>query len=181
MINRLWVTLLYYFGGHSHQSCLIGWQTVSKWYLMYLAGSLINHVPSYGQLKQPVSTLLHFLARQFSSIMSHPITNREWVTLLYFCLALAISSIMSYPIICREWVTLFYSFPASLINRAHPMTNSLWVTLLYFSSCHSHQSWLIPWPTECEWHSFISFPGTQTMNNSKCVTLLYLFSRQSHW
>ena len=36
------------------------------------------------------------------------------------------------------------------------MTHSLWVTL----SLLSHQSLLIPWPTACEWHCFISFQGS---------------------
>ena len=56
---------------------------------------------------------------------------------LFLCHAVRVSSIMS-----------------------HPMTNRKWVTLLYFFTRQSHQSCLIPWPTESEWHCFISLPGS---------------------
>ena len=119
-----------------------------------------------------------------SSIMSHPMTNRMWVKLLYF-LYQTVSSIMS-----------------------HPMTNSQWVTLLYFFAMQSHQSHLIPWPTASEWHCFISLPvslinhtsshdqqavsGTalclcqapsvmsHPITNRQWVTLLTFFARLSH-
>ena len=42
----------------------------------------------------------------------------------------------------------------------HPMMNSMWVTMLYFFAMQSHQSCLIQWPTESEWHCFISLPGS---------------------
>ena len=41
------------------------------------------------------------------------------------------------------------------------MINREWVTLLYLFSRHwSHQWSLTPWPTESEWHCFISLPGS---------------------
>ena len=110
--------------------------------------------------------------------MSHPITNRLWVTLLYF---FAGYSHQSWPTACewhcftslphfhqwflipwpRKWVTLLYFFARySHLEWSHPMTNSKWVTLLYFFVRHSHQWCLIPWLTASEWQCFISLPGT---------------------
>ena len=130
-------------------------------------------------------------------------TNSKWVvTLVYFFAWL--SSIMSHP---RMWVTLVYF----LARQSHQscLTNSMWVTQLNFFTRHSHQSCLIPWPTGCEWHCFISLPGSlinhvsshdqqpvsdtalflcqavssimfHSMTNSLWVTLLYFLARQSH-
>ena len=164
MANRQWVKLLYF---QSHQSCLIPWPTGSGWHCFI--SSLINCVSSHDQ--QGVSDTTLF---PISSIMSHP--NQQYVsdTTLFFCLA--VSSTMSHPMTNREWVTLLY-----LITYAHPMTNSMWGTMLYFFASlqlitvshpminrmwvtlllhffarHSYQSCLIPWPTVCEWHYFIS-------------------------
>ena len=82
MTNRKWVTLLYFFARHSHQSCLIPWPTGSEWHCFNsLPGTLINHVSFHDQ--QAVSDTALFLCQAFSSIMSHPMTNRQWVTLLY--------------------------------------------------------------------------------------------------
>ena len=76
-----------------------------------------------------------FLFQEVSLIMFHPITNSMWVTLLNF-------------------------FQAVSLIMFHPMANRMWVTLLYFFARQSHQSCFIPWPTGCEWHCFISLPGS---------------------
>ena len=73
------------------------------------------------------------------------------------------SPIMSWhPMTKRQWVThCFISLPGSPSIFSHPMTNRKWVTLLYFFARQSHQSCLIPWPTESEWHCFMSsMPGS---------------------
>ena len=95
-------------------------------------------------------------------------TNRMWVTLLY-CSLINHLSHPTWPTVC-EW----HCFIAFSSIMSHPMINStqMWVTLLYcgslinHASSHdqqyvsdtallwSHQSCLIPWPTECEWHCF---------------------------
>ena len=148
MTNRQWVTLLYVFSRLSHHSCLILWPTDSVWHCF------ISLPGSY-----------------------HPMTNRGWVTLLYFFTRLSHQSCLIPWPIESEWHCFIY-VPGSLTNhvsshdqqyvsdtaskQSHqscliPMTNSLWVTLL---SRTIHQSCLIPWPTVCEWHCFISLPGS---------------------
>ena len=84
MITRMWVTLLYFFATWQfHQSCLFPWPTGCEWHcLISLPGTLITHVSSYDQ--QLVSDTALFLCQAVSSIMSLPMTNRMWVTLLYF-------------------------------------------------------------------------------------------------
>ena len=129
--------------------------TASEWHCFTsLPGSLINHVSSHDQ--QSVSDTALLLSNQaVSSIMSCPMTNREWVTLLY------LFARQSYQSCLIPWPTggewhCFISLPGSLINHisshdwqrvsstalflseavlsimSHPMTNSLWVTHLYF-------------------------------------------------
>ena len=83
MTNSLWVALLYFLARQSNQSCLILWPTGSEWHcFISLPGSLISHVSSHDQ--QFVSDTSLFLCKAVSSIMSHPMTNRMWVTLLHF-------------------------------------------------------------------------------------------------
>ena len=77
------------------------WSTEGEWHcLIFLPGSLINHVSSHGD-QQPVSDTLDFFARQSHNhwVSWHPMTNSMWVTLLY-------------------------SLPGSLSIMSHPMTNS---------------------------------------------------------
>ena len=108
--------------------------------------------------------------------------------------------LITWPIVC-EW-HLFKSLSGSLINLnvsscdqqrvsdtalflyqvvSWIMSNREWVTLLYLSARQSHESCLIPCPTESEWHCFISLPGTLTdyhvlsMTNSWWV-ILYFFA-----
>ena len=180
--NSMWVTLLYFFARQSHQSYFIPWPTECEWHcFISLTGSLINHVSSHDQ--QYVSVTALFLCQTVSSIMFHPMTNREWVTLLYFFpRQLHQSCFIPWPT-GSEW-HCFISLPGCLINHVsshdqqgvsnnawflyqavssimfHPMTNSMWVTLLYFFARQSHQSCFIPWPTGSEWHCFISLQGS---------------------
>ena len=80
MTNSMWVTLLYLkFARQSHQSCFIPWPIVGEWHCFI---TIINCVWSHNQ--QEVSDTALFLYQSVSSIMSHPMTNSEWVTLLYF-------------------------------------------------------------------------------------------------
>ena len=228
MTNRQWVTLLYFLARHSHQSCLIPWPTGCEWHwFISLPGTLINYVSSYDQ--QFVSDTGLFLHQALSSIMFHPMTNSEWVRLLYFCARHSHEScLIPWPTVCEwhffdrhshqscliPWPTVcewhwFISLPCALINHvschdqqrvsdtalflcqalssimSQHIINRQWVTLLYFFAGHYHQSCLIPWPTVCEWHCFISLPGTlinhvSSMTNRKWVTLLYFFVRHSH-
>ena len=107
MTNSLWVTLLYFFARQSHQSCLIPWPTGCEWHCyILLSGSLINHV------SQGVSDTALFLCKSVSSIMSHPMTNSQWVSLLYFFARQSHQSCL----IGSEWYC-FISLPGSLINH----------------------------------------------------------------
>ena len=182
MTNSQWVTLLYLFSRQSHQSWFITWLTESEWHcIICLPGSLINHVSSHGQ--QFVSDTALFVCQAVSSIMFHPMTNRQWVTLLYvFARQSHQSCFIPWPTVC-EW-HCFISLPGALINHAsshdqqdvsdtgvfvcqavssimfHPMTNRQWVILLYLFARCSHQSCFLPWPIVCEWQCIVSMPGT---------------------
>ena len=153
MTNSMSVTLLYFFARHSHQSCLIPWPTGSEWHcFMSFPGTLINHVSSHDW--QYVSDTALFLCQALSSILSHPMTNSEWVALLYFFAR------HSHQLCLIPWPTgsewhYFISLPGTLINHVsshgqqhvsdtalflcqaftlimfHAVTNSKWVTLFY--------------------------------------------------
>ena len=113
MTNSMWVTLLRFF-----------------------VNSLLNYVSSHDQ--QTVNDTTLFFCQAVSSIMSHPMTNRQWaVTLLYF--------------FARQ------SHQSCLIPWP---TGSEWHCFISFMPGQSHQSCLIQWPTGSEWCYFISFPGT---------------------
>ena len=128
------------------------------------------------------------------------ITNRMWVTLLYFLpgifinhvsshhqqkvshtalfLCQAVSSIMSHPMTNSMWVTMLYFLPGSLQVINHVSHDQQYVsdTALFFAR-QSHQSCLI---TGSEWHYFISSIMSHPMTNRQWVTLwLYLQSHQS--
>ena len=92
--------------------------------------------------------------RRVRNIMSHPITNREWVTALFLCQA--VSSIISHPITNRRWVTLVYCFArqSCLIPWMHQQHVSDSTALFLCQASH-----LISWLTGCQWNCFISFPG----------------------
>ena len=87
--------------------------------------------------------------------MSHIMTNRKWVTLLY-------SSIMAHS----------------------TMTNSKWVILLHFFARQSHKSCLIPRPTGGECHTLLYFFARQSHQPCiiphQGVSDIYVFARQSH-
>ena len=124
--------------------------------------------------EQNVSNITYFLCQLVH--VSSPMTNRKWVTLLYFiakqshqlplipwptdskwhcfiCLpGSLISSVLSWPI-GSEW-HYFISLPDSFINPWP--TGSEWQ--LYLFARQSHQSCLISW-TVSEWHSLIALPG----------------------
>ena len=112
-----------------NQLCLMIWPTVCEWYwFISMPGSLIN-----------------------------PMTNREWVTLVYF---FARQCLSSYDQQTVSDTGLFLCKAVSSI-MSHDMTNRMWVTLVYFSAWESHQSCLILWLTDSEWHKwFISLPGS---------------------
>ena len=153
MTKREWVTLLYFFARQSHQSCFISWPTGSEWHcFISLPGSLISHVLFHDQ--QHVSDTASFLCQAVSWIMSHSMTNREWVTLLHFFAR------QSHELCLIPWPTgsewhCFTSLLGSLIF--HPMTHREWVTLLHIFARQSHESCFIPWLTASEWYSFISW------------------------
>ena len=120
--------------------------------------------------------------------MSHPVKNREWVTLLYFFARQSHQSCLTVPwptAKSSEWCC-FISLPGSFITiMSHPMTNRKWaVTLLYFFARQSHQSCLIPWLTASEllwpllWQA-VSSIMSHPMTTRKWVTLLYFFASQA--
>ena len=183
--QRVSNTACFFIRWQSHQSCPIPWPTVCEWHSCFISfpGSVINHGSSHDQLEQDVSDTLSFLCQAVSLIMSHPMTNSMWVTLLYFLCQAVSLLIIFHPMTNSEWAALHYFFARhSHQLPCHPMTNSMWVILLYFFcwqavSSHplinsmwetllhffarqSHQPCLIPWLTECERHCFISLPGS---------------------
>ena len=106
------------FPGCAVSSCLIQWPTECVWHC--------------------------FIA--VSSIMSHPMTNSLWVTLLYCSLINHVSShdqqvvsdtalLQSHQSCLIPWPTgsEWHCFIAVSSIMSHPMTNSMWVTLLYCS------------------------------------------------
>ena len=83
-------------------------------------------------------------------------TNRQWVTLSYF-FARQTHHISSHDqqAVSDTSVSFLCLAVSSIVS--HPMTNREWVTLVYhFFARQSHKSYLIPWPTVCEWHCCIS-------------------------
>ena len=82
-------------------------------------------------------------------IMFHPMTNRGWVTCIFF---LPDTLIISHPMTNRMWVTLHPIF--SFARQSHhlsSMINSQWVCCILFS-CQAVSSCFIPWPrtaSEC--------------------------------
>ena len=185
MTNRMWVIMLYFFAWPSHlKSCLIPSPTDCEWHCFisfpcslinyvsshdqqYVSDSdaaLINHVLSHHQ--QGVSDTALFLHQAASSIISHPMTNRLWVTLLSFSpwhvsshnqqyvsdtaifLCFAVSSIISYPMTNREWVTLLYFFPRQSHSSSHDQQGVSNIAL--FFARQSHRSCLKTWPTASE-------------------------------
>ena len=60
----------------------------------------------------------------------------------------------------REWVTLLYFFA----RHSHQLCLIIWPTECQCHCCifcrQPHQSCLIPWQTECEWHCISSLPGS---------------------
>ena len=182
MTNREWVTVIYFFARLSHQLCFIHDQQV-------------------------VSDTALFLCQAFSAIMSHPMTKSKWVMqLCFFARQSHQPCLIPLPIEC-EWhclislavssnhvlfhhkqyvsdIALFLCWADSLIDHAlshnqqyvsntalffcwavssimsHLMINSMLVTVFLFFARQSDQSCLIPWPTECEWHCFVSLPGS---------------------
>ena len=102
-------------------------------------------------------TLLYFFARMphWSFFIPWPIAS-EWHC--FISLPGTLTSIMFHPMTNSKWVTLLYFLPGMF----HPMNNSMWVTLLYFFTVKPYWSCFIQWPTVCEWHCFISFPGSLT-------------------
>ena len=127
MTNSMWVniTALFLWLAVSHQSSLIPWPTGSEWHcLISLPVSLINNVSSHD--KQRVSDTALFLCQAVSSIMFHLMTNRQWVTLLYF--------------FTRQ----------SHINHISSHDQQGVSDTALFLARQSHQSCLIPWPTDSE-------------------------------
>ena len=158
MTNRMWVTLLYLLARQSHQLCFILCPTGCEWHcFLSLPGSLMNHVSSHDQ--QEVSDTALFLCQAVSSIMFHPMTNRKWVTLLYFFARQSINHVSSHDQQRVSDTTLFICQAVSSI-MLYPMTNRQWVALLYFFARQSQQSSFILWPTASEWYCFISLLGS---------------------
>ena len=101
--------------------------------------------------------------------MSHPMTTREWVPLLYF-----FEAVSSIPMTNREWVTLYFfvkwqSHQLSCVfytNRRYVCKIAFFLShpLHHPTGCKSCEVFykansllLILWPTESEWHTI--FPS----------------------
>ena len=138
-----------------------------------------------------MSDTTSFLCPAFSSIMLHHMANSLWATLLHFFARQSHQSCyIPWPTACKwhcficlqgiliNHISLWHddqrvsdtaSFVCQVISSImlHPMTNSLWVTWLHLFAWHSHQPCLIPWPTGCEWVSFVS---RQWSHQSCCIS-----------
>ena len=204
MTNSMWVILLYFFARPSPQSCFIPSPTGSEWhYFIFLPGSPINCVSSHDQ--QHVSDTGLCLCQTLSSVIFHPMTNRMWVTLLYFFARQSHQScFIPWPTGC-EW-HCFISLPGNHVS-SH---DQQYVSNTALFLCQALTSIMFHWPTGSEWHCCSSLPGTlinhvsshdqqlvsdtalylcqalssimfHPITNSLWVTmLLYFFARQSH-
>ena len=161
-------------------SCFIPWLTVGGWQYNSFTGSPMT--------------------------VCHPMTKRQWVTHCFISLpGSLINHVLSHD---QQGVSETTSFLCQSVSSivSHPMTNRVWVTVLYLLTRQSHQSCLIPWPTESEWHCFMSLPSSlinhfsshdqqkvsdtalclcqaasSIMSHREWVTpVLYVFARQSH-
>ena len=144
-----------------------------EWGTISFPSSLINHVWSHDQ--QNVSDTALLLCKAVSSIISHPMTNREWVTLFYFFARQ--SHQLSHPMTNSEWVSLLYFFATHAVSSimSHPMTNSQWVTLLYFFAMQ-------PLMTNSMWVT-ISLPGSlinHVWSHGQQYVSNFFFARQSY-
>ena len=203
MTNSMWVILLYFFARPSPQSCFIPSPTGSEWlYFIFLPGSPINCVSSHDQ--QHVSDAGLCLCQTLSSVIFHPMTNRMWVTLLYFFARQSHQScFIPWPTGC-EW-HCFISLPGNHVS-SH---DQQYVSNTALFLCQALTSIMFHWPTGSEWHCCSSLPGTlinhvsshdqqivsdiavvlcqelssimfHPMTNSLWVTLLYIFARHFH-
>ena len=189
--------VLYFFARQSHQSCLIPWSTASEWlcFISSMPGCLrlINHVSSHDQ--QGVSDIALFFCHQsclipwptaserpsaffvcqaVSSIISHPMTNIMWVTLLYF---FARQSHQSCIIPCptgSEWhCFISESLPGSLINHVLASHDQQGVSDIVLFFCQTFSSVMSQSMTNRRWgttlflcqavSSIISHPMTNRM------------------
>ena len=105
--------------------------------------------------------------------MSHPMTNRMWVMLTALSCSL-INHVSSHDQQGVSDTALLWSI------ISHPMTNSMWVTPC--ALLQSHQSCLIPWPTECEWHHvlYYSLINHVSSHDQQNVSDAYYFKLHSH-
>ena len=176
MTIREWVpTLLYFFASlrQSHQSSLIPLPTGSEWHcFISLPGSLINPMTN----RQWVTLLyMYFFARQ-----SHQSYDQQKVSGTTLFLCQAVSSIMSHPMgdqhVSANTAKLF------LCQTVSPLIPSPTVCEWYcFISLPG--SLINLWPTASEWHCLISLPGNliNPMTNRQWVTLLYFIAWHPHW
>ena len=151
-----------------------------------------------------------FLGLAVSSTISHPMTNRQWVTLLWFLGSLInhasshdqqgvsdtglflCQSVMSYSMTNRMWVTLLYFFARQSHQSCHTMTIRQWVTLLFLpTTTPSHHQQvvsimkfsnepLIQLPIVSEWHAI--FASRLSSDDTQLVSENALFFiRQFHF
>ena len=144
---------------------LIPWPTGSKWHCFIpFSGSLINHVSTYHD-QQEVSDTVLFLFQAFPSVMSHPMTNSKWVTLLYFLAGQSHQSCFILWSTESEWhcFALFLCppphQPISIDCESHKVFYQLQVVSLPF----------ILWPTVSEWTCHL------------CKSLLVISQTESEW
>ena len=157
----------YFISLPSHQLCLIPWLTGCEWDC--LPDQFINHVSFYDW--QGVSdTALSFVA--VSSIMFHPMTNRGWVTLLYFFASQSHQSCVFY----HQQDVCNIAF--SCCPPASPSHNQQVVSLMKFYKANPLP--LILWPPVSEWHAILScyFPsyGKQLVSQNA-----FYFHQTSHF
>ena len=159
--NRWWGDTTQSFGRQSHQSFTShDQQDVCDTSLcLSESGSLTNHVLSWND-QQRVSDAAWFFDRHLiNGHISCMMTNREWVTLLYFFASRLINHVSSNDQQGVSDTTLLLCQAVSWVNCVYPVTNRKWVTLLYLFAGQFHWLCLIPQPTACDLPChFISLP-----------------------
>ena len=133
MTNRQWVTQPYFCAQKFDQSHLISWPPESglHWFIS-LPGSLIGYVwwlLSHDQQYVSDKAAL-FICQAVSSIMSHPMTNSEWVTLWYLFARHLINPVSSHD---QQDVSETALFKSHLIPWP---TASEWHYLLFARQSH---------------------------------------------
>ena len=141
--NSLWVTLLHLFARHSHSLCLIPWPIGSGWHCFICL---------------PVGSLR-------SSIMSHLMSNRQWVTLLHLGPCSLINHVSSHD---QQPVSDAASFVYNTLINEDCKPYAVFHLAISLA--------LMLWPIVSMWHIILAchFPWHHTQSVSENGFIFYL-------